>query len=241
MLRKTLSSLGGLFDMNESWSPTVEIGDCPKLKFEAERPSLQLQPEHARVLSNGYELRYQNGVNRMKILRYLFAKLVWGEPLHLDEFLVLWDLWYKLDQQRLKDDQFFKRWGETLSRFNATLEELVSIEIFPVILDHASREELETFLGGSVYSYRAFVGLKSEVSSTWQLRVGNPLAYPKRLPPERRIGVGYKDKGTARNLAEDGTPSWQEVTMDRSSRTPLLEKNSPGEPDPSTMDLDPGP
>lgn len=27
----------------------------------------------------------------------------------------------------------------------------------------------------------------------------------------RFIGVGYKDKGTMKNLAEDGTPSWQEV------------------------------
>jgi hypothetical protein len=29
--------------------------------------------------------------------------------------------------------------------------------------------------------------------------------------PPRRIGVGYRDQGTYRNKAKDGSPSWQEV------------------------------
>lgn len=29
---------------------------------------------------------------------------------------------------------------------------------------------------------------------------------------EKYIGVGYKDKGTAKNETEDGTPSWEEIT-----------------------------
>jgi hypothetical protein len=33
----------------------------------------------------------------------------------------------------------------------------------------------------------------------------------QRLPPKRFIGVGYRDTGTCRNVAEDGTPRWQEV------------------------------
>jgi hypothetical protein len=34
---------------------------------------------------------------------------------------------------------------------------------------------------------------------------------PKKFPPKKIIGVGYKDKGTRRNNAEDGSPSWKEV------------------------------
>lgn len=29
--------------------------------------------------------------------------------------------------------------------------------------------------------------------------------------PTRRIGVGYKDRGTCRNVAKDGSPGWKEV------------------------------
>jgi hypothetical protein len=35
------------------------------------------------------------------------------------------------------------------------------------------------------------------------------------LPPKLYVGVGYSDKGTARNPAFDGSPSWQEVAMTR--------------------------
>jgi len=33
----------------------------------------------------------------------------------------------------------------------------------------------------------------------------------KKLPPKRYIGVGYRDKGSKRNTAYDGSPAWQEV------------------------------
>jgi hypothetical protein len=32
-----------------------------------------------------------------------------------------------------------------------------------------------------------------------------------RIPPKRFIGIGYRDKGSIRNLAYDGSPPWQEV------------------------------
>lgn len=35
----------------------------------------------------------------------------------------------------------------------------------------------------------------------------------KFLPPKTFIGKGYNDKGSAKNLAFDGSPSWQEVSV----------------------------
>jgi hypothetical protein len=32
-----------------------------------------------------------------------------------------------------------------------------------------------------------------------------------KIPPKRYIGVGYKDKGARKDVAYDGSPSWQEV------------------------------
>jgi hypothetical protein len=36
---------------------------------------------------------------------------------------------------------------------------------------------------------------------------------PRAVPPKRFIGVGYKDKGSRRDPAFDGTPSWQETAQ----------------------------
>ena len=32
-----------------------------------------------------------------------------------------------------------------------------------------------------------------------------------KIPPKRYVGVGYRDQGSRRNVAYDGSPSWQEV------------------------------
>jgi hypothetical protein len=43
------------------------------------------------------------------------------------------------------------------------------------------------------------------------LTLPTPEVSNRKLPPKRIIGIGYRDKGTARDPAIDGSPSWQEV------------------------------
>lgn len=40
-------------------------------------------------------------------------------------------------------------------------------------------------------------------------------------PEPRRIGVGYRDKGTAQNPPTDASPGWKEVAVSRLNRLPL--------------------
>jgi len=50
-----------------------------------------------------------------------------------------------------------------------------------------------------------------------------------KIPPKRYIGVGYKDKGSRKNDAYDGTPTWQEVAYSlqtESEKQSFLESNS---------------
>lgn len=67
-----------------------------------------------------------------------------------------------------------------------------------------------------LYSPRAFLGLK--------LRAADFLSSVNRTmrrspPPQRRVGVGYRDKGTASVPHHDGNPSWQLVASQRSDGT----------------------
>lgn len=48
----------------------------------------------------------------------------------------------------------------------------------------------------------------------------------KKVPPARYIGVGYKDSGSRKNSAHDGSPSWQEVASDYSRHEDPLGNNT---------------
>jgi len=66
------------------------------------------------------------------------------------------------------------------------------------------------FFSESLYSACAFFGRRSFLNVGMVLRKVN-LRLKKRPRPPNRIGVGYRDHGTARDVAFDGSPSWQEV------------------------------
>ena len=42
-------------------------------------------------------------------------------------------------------------------------------------------------------------------------QAGYLIVEKRKYPPPKFIGVGYKDKGTRRNLAKDGSPDWKYV------------------------------
>jgi len=58
---------------------------------------------------------------------------------------------------------------------------------------------------------------------SYRVILRNPLAAPPKAPPKRFIGVGYKDKGTKRDPAIDGSPNWKEVAMARSREELMYE------------------
>lgn len=48
----------------------------------------------------------------------------------------------------------------------------------------------------------------------------------RKPPPLRRIGVGYRDHGTARDVAYDGSPTWQEVASSGLNRSSISTKKT---------------
>lgn len=64
-----------------------------------------------------------------------------------------------------------------------------------------------------LFPQRNYSTIKSRMSGRYQLKdATQPGVDVKTLPPKRFIGKGYGDKGTLKNCALDGSPSWQEVS-----------------------------
>ena len=77
--------------------------------------------------------------------------------------------------------------------------------------------QLESSLshGRGYFSARMFYGLKNQGKSLYELFIKT--RFPQKFPPKRHVGVGYSDKGTAKDLAFDGSPHWTEVAMSETS------------------------
>lgn len=75
-----------------------------------------------------------------------------------------------------------------------------------------------------LFTPRAFLSLPGDFGRGFLLRKNRKLARPH--PELRRIGVGYRDKGTARDSAIDGSPRWEDIAVSPSSRYGSLEGKS---------------
>jgi hypothetical protein len=71
-------------------------------------------------------------------------------------------------------------------------------------------------------SPRAFLGMQKQFEVECFIKRDNRNLRPEPQPL-RRIGVGYRDKGTAAIPHQDGTPRWQEVAGNLINEDPLQE------------------
>jgi hypothetical protein len=163
---------------------------------------------------------YKTGTKQVTLYRNLLARVCYEQGgISLEEILVLYDLAQKMEEKRQKDRAFDEKYGTWLITsfdFISTL----SPQVFPWTFQ-GNREEVEDTLRPFLPSRQAYFGwVKNPVRSTpVEIRLRNPLAPPKAIPPKRFIGVGYRDKGNRRDPAIDGSPSWQEIATSGLMRT----------------------
>jgi hypothetical protein len=62
-----------------------------------------------------------------------------------------------------------------------------------------------------------YFGVKGQDLRLWKLSMKPPRL--RKFPIQRRVGVGYRDKGSLRLSAEDGSPTWKEVATRRRARS----------------------
>jgi len=160
-------------------------------------------------IAKGYTMKVKKGTNRVVIFKFLLAKLLYAqEGLFIDEYLLLYHLFYELLDNT--DPNFVNKNGELLKKVQPVLVKLGRCKCFPVHLKDESKFEITRYLDVYLMPKREYFGLAGQrnIRDCFRL-VLNDTIVPQAPPPKRFIGVGYKDKGTCRDPAYDGTPGWQ--------------------------------
>jgi len=85
---------------------------------------------------------------------------------------------------------------------------------------HEKRQEKLVLSQNVLFSPRAFLSLPEDFAMRFLKR--NNLRLRSPHPEQRRIGVGYRDKGTASRPSYDGSPRWKEVAVSKENRREKL-------------------
>jgi hypothetical protein len=168
----------------------------------------------------GFQVKVKRGISRITLFRFLLAKLVYGgkEGFHLDEWIVLQDLYYKLVELLDKDPSFrnkYSNWFNSDGIIEFFSEDLGSCNSFPIFVNRDSRDfpVLVELLEPILPSERSYFGLRGQRDLRAGFQVFFPnetLNYPKSYL-RRVVGVGYRDKGQKKDTAKDGSPDWREI------------------------------
>jgi hypothetical protein len=163
-------------------------------------------------LKEGYRVKIKKGVKRITVFRFLLAKLVYDDVdgLHLDEFIVMNELFY--DLLDAKDPNFKLKYDSWFTKISVFMQDISGCQCFPAKLEkQVCTEELYTkFLEPYLPTKSAYFGLKGnrELRSSWTLILNSSLS-PQGKFHKSVIGVGYRDKGY-RKESHDGNPDWRE-------------------------------
>jgi len=164
-------------------------------------------------ITKGYKMFIKKGTNRITLFRFLMGKLIYSlEGLSLEEYILFYHLYFDLLDLIDRDPNFRLKYEVDFVKLRHLINPLSRVKVFPVQLKEKSKEVVKKMFSSLVPSSRAYFGLTGQRDLRQSFRlVLNDTIVPKRIPPKRFIGVGYKDKGSRRDPAYDGTPSWQEV------------------------------
>lgn len=177
-------------------------------------PATRTYQVHAGVLPrSGATVRYARNCRRITLERYLISKWVWHpEMVTFPELLVLYDnlLWC---QDKCQKDPGFK------NKFGVFLENIT--ELFKKVRFHQDSyastvkrivAQIKVAAENHLIPARNLPTVERHVKGKFHVIATRSTGVPNReLPPVKVIGRGYRDKGTYRDPAWDGSPSWQDV------------------------------
>jgi hypothetical protein len=153
-------------------------------------------------------------VKRVTLQRAIASKIAhFPEEVTFKDVLILVDNLLWLQDKALKDPIFREKFG-------------VNLKVLTLILKHKKiwnprelQRNLENISSSVKYGLSGFLLEKRNVKNVLKqqyrfVEVRRPQSLgtlKSSLPPERYIGIGYRDKGSAKQPHLDGSPSWQEI------------------------------
>jgi len=180
--------------------------------FEQSSRPCNSDPFDLRVrLLKGYKMIIKKGTNRITLYKFLLAKLLYSlEGLALEEYLLVFQLYFELTE--IRDPLFVSKHGDFLQHSLLLLNAIKEAKYFPVQTDQEEGGPDVSIFEGAFPTKRQYFGLAGQRDLRRSFRlILNDTIVPQKLPPARFIGVGYKDKGSRRDPAFDGSPGWKEV------------------------------
>lgn len=166
-------------------------------------------------------LKTKSSVRLTVLFRVLLSKLLYTEEEFTEEDEVMLFLsWEETIRLCSREEEFNRKniWLVFLTRnYFMNLSAFVQDRESQI----TARKELEPLFSFGRSSLNAYIyyGFKG------QYKVEMKIGKPKKPKDRNRIGVGYRDKGNARNTAWDASPPWQEVAIDEWFQTHTSHSN----------------
>lgn len=159
-------------------------------------------------------VKYSRRVKRISLHRFLLSKFVFEpERITLQDLFALYDNQVWLERKCSSDFDFSKKFGKSLEEISMILKEINLSRGFNFQAIPRISHIVKTKLQGFIIPARNYKDFKKRFGGLFSLRTLKPAEEAnKGLPAKRIIGIGYRDKGTAREPAKDGSPSWQEIS-----------------------------
>jgi len=154
---------------------------------------------------------------RIYLQRFLLSKFVFfREKTEMRDLCCLFENQLWLEQKCLTDSDFSKKFGRDLESLSIVLQEINFRSGTSVKAIDRFSEKIHKNLPELILPRRNYMAAYSVCNGLYQLKDSRTQGRLKRtIPPKSRIGIGYRDKGSARDLAHDGSPTWQEVAAHR--------------------------
>jgi hypothetical protein len=162
-------------------------------------------------------IRISPKVKRIYLQRFLLSKFVYfKEELRLKDLCCLFENQLWLEKKCQSDPEFRSKFGKDLESLSIILKEInFRTETTDRTIEKFARR-LKENLSDFILPRRNYSEAKKKCNGSFQLKDSQSQGKLKRqLPPKSYIGIGYRDKGSAKNVAKDGSPSWQEVATHR--------------------------
>jgi len=203
---------------NVGLMPVGEISAVLRSKTEsprAEPPHGSPDPTHLAEVADFHlrvKVRIPAGIRRVVAWKFLIAMACY-EGLDIQHYMVLWELHERIGRDK---NPSLKKYQELYLFGEKVLREISSdgLSLKPEPLGKPATPVK------CLPSSHAYYGMRNSANPTRGIRL--VLTPPRRMPPKRYVGVGYRDKGTLSD-----TLSWQsQMVVDDSEQKTSLRDSS---------------
>lgn len=169
-------------------------------------------------------LKVSKGVKVISLLRYLLSKILYEDQLTERDLFALYQVPIIAAGLVSRDKNLHNKFGDHLGGVHYFLKQ---VQIDEKSLDcKRYRAVLVRELSKFLVPRRNYNDFKSRFQGSYHLHFVDSEGIPvKKLPPKRRMGVGYRDKGSAQVPEIDASPKWQSVARSAANLERKVEEN----------------